>query len=194
MSWGNQYRRSEKTRQAIQAAARELCREVGYEAVSIEAIARRAGSGKQTIYRWWPSKGAVLLDVLIEAAGDSAAFPDTGDVKADLIAQMSGVARLMSSADGPLVIGLITDAHHDQAVAERISEYVLEPRRRACLSRLSTAVERGELVRGIDTALLMEQLYGPLYYRFLVTREGVDDAHVRALIGALLDPLLPAPD
>ncbi|MEV4089583.1 helix-turn-helix domain-containing protein, partial [Nonomuraea fuscirosea] len=79
----NPARRSERSRQAILDAARELVSEVGYAKLTIEAIAARAGVGKQTIYRWWPSKGAVVLDAFLALSeagpGRSMALPDTGD-------------------------------------------------------------------------------------------------------------------
>ncbi|GHJ24488.1 hypothetical protein TPA0909_61020 [Streptomyces albus] len=80
-------RRSERSRQAILRASMELVGEVGYPKLTIEAIAARAGVGKQTIYRWWPSKAAVLLDACTDAAtgdGHDSGLPDTGDVEADL--------------------------------------------------------------------------------------------------------------
>lgn len=186
VTWANQYRRNEDSRQAILTAALELCREVGYEALRIEAIARRAGTGKQTIYRWWPSKGVLLLEALTGLSQDSAAFPDTGDLAADLSTQMGAVARAMSSPAGSVLRGLIAGAHHDPELAERLMTDVLGPRREACLGRLQVAVDRGELDPHTDIALLMEQLYGPLYYRLLVTRETLDEVYVDRHLAALL--------
>ena len=101
----NPERRSDRARKAILAAALELSRDPGFEATSVEAIARRAGVGKQTIYRWWPSKGAVVLEALNEQAGATLAFPDTGDVVADLRTQMSDVAKILSGVGGGKEIG-----------------------------------------------------------------------------------------
>jgi AcrR family transcriptional regulator len=185
MPWANQYRRSEDSRQAILAAALELCREVGYDALRIEAIARRAGAGKQTIYRWWPSKGVLLLDALTSGSSDSAAFPDTGDLEADLVTQMSSAARNMSTL-APILIGLIEGAHHDPDLAERMTAELITPRREACHARLQAAVDRGELGPDTDVALLIDQLYGPLYYRLLAARDTLDEAYVRRHLAALL--------
>src|SRR5690606_13055468 len=78
-------RRSEASRRAILTAAFELAGEVGYAKLSIEGIAARAGVGKQTIYRWWPSKGAVLFDAILSLSEgpEGSALPDTGDLEAD---------------------------------------------------------------------------------------------------------------
>src|SRR6185312_1951178 len=77
-------RRNERSRRAVLDAALELLSETGYAALTVEAIAARAGVGKQTIYRWWPGRGAVILDALAEA-GPPPPLPDTGDLRADLL-------------------------------------------------------------------------------------------------------------
>src|SRR5262245_41585508 len=83
-------RRKETSRRAIRTAAFDLVQEDGYRRTSIEALGARAGVGKQTIYRWWPSKGAVLFDAFLMlsegAGGEPPVLPDTGDLEADLIA------------------------------------------------------------------------------------------------------------
>ncbi|GAB2993920.1 TetR/AcrR family transcriptional regulator [Amycolatopsis acidiphila] len=187
MAWANQYRRSDESRRAILDAALAQCREVGYESVSIEAVARRAGAGKQTIYRWWPSKGVLLLDAVVSLGSDSESFPDTGDVVADLTAQMTRAARTMSSPTiGPVLFGLLGAAHHDTALAERLDRDLLGPRREACVARLRAARERGELAADVDETLLMEQLYGLLYYRSLVIRKPPTSAYVRRHVAGLL--------
>ena len=90
-------RRNERSRRAILAAAIALIGELGYDQVSIEAIAKRAGVGKQTIYRWWPSKGAVVLEALDDSLATVVDFPDTGDIVEDLRTQMHGVTQLLGS-------------------------------------------------------------------------------------------------
>jgi AcrR family transcriptional regulator len=97
-------RRNERSRLAILAAATTLISELGYDRVSIEAIAKRAGVGKQTIYRWWPSKGAVALEALDDSLATVVDFQDTGDIVKDLRHHMSGVTRMISSTQiGPLI-------------------------------------------------------------------------------------------
>src|SRR3954464_5473965 len=116
-------RRSERARRAILSAAFELCRERGYDRMSVEAIADRAGVGKQTIYRWWPSKGAVILDALNDYVGDVSDFPDSGDVRADLRQQMSGVSALLGSEEfGPVYRAVIASAQSDPELARALSE------------------------------------------------------------------------
>ena len=97
-------RRSERSRRAIYDAALALVGEVGYAKATVEGIAARAGVGKQTIYRWWPSKGAVLLEAFLDLSDQAARaaddgqgmheIPDTGDLEADL---KPGAARPRST-------------------------------------------------------------------------------------------------
>jgi AcrR family transcriptional regulator len=186
MSWGNQYQRNETARQAILTAALEVCREMGYAATSIEAIARRAEVGKQTIYRWWPSKGLLLLDALEARAGESATFPDTGDVVADMASQIHALGRLFSNPDlAPVLRAIVAGQQSEPAVAERFINELLEPRRKSAEHRLAVAAERGELPPEPGPLHLIELLYGPMYYRLLVTHEPIDTAYIEAHLAAV---------
>lgn len=182
-------RRSEKTRQAILAAALATTGELGYERTSIEAIARRAGSGKQTIYRWWPSKAAVLQEALEEVVDASTAFPNTVDVVADLGTQMCGVVEFFTDSRlNPVFRGLIAAAQSDSEVAEAALRSLFEPRRRAAAERLVAAQRCGQLDPGADVELLIDLLYGPLYYRLLVSRAPLTHDYVDQLVAAILLP------
>lgn len=187
MTWGNQYQRSDHARRAILSAALELCRETGYGRLGIEAIARRAGVGKQTIYRWWPSKGALLLEALEDVSSPAAFYPDTGDLIADLAAQMAVAVEYMFSTErGPALLGVFDAAHHDPELAERLLTGVIAPREEAGKSRLRASVATGELPADTDVELLFEQLYAPLYYRMLVTRQAPDEEYLHRHLTALL--------
>jgi AcrR family transcriptional regulator len=162
-------RRNERSRKAILRAAYELCAEGGYERTSVEAIAARAGVGKQTIYRWWPSKGAVVMDALNDVVGAVSDFPDSGDVIADLRQQMTAVSKLLSSPDfGPVYTGVIGAAQSDAAVAEALARDIVNPRVDACRKRLERAREQGEIRPGVDLDVAVELLYGPIYHRLLL--------------------------
>ncbi len=116
-------RRSETARRAILAAALDLVGEVGYAKLTIEGIAAAAGVGKQTIYRWWPSKGSLLFDAFLTLATDgqedqAAALPDTGDVMADLkMVLRATVAELNEPRYDQPMRALHTEIVHDPALA-----------------------------------------------------------------------------
>ena len=123
--------RSERSRQAILAAALELVAEVGYAKLSIEGIASRAGVGKQTIYRWWPSKGAVLFDAVLALSEDEAgdiALPDTGDLEADLKHVLRAtVDEFNDPRQDRLLRALSIEIARDPALAELYAERLDAP-------------------------------------------------------------------
>ena len=122
----NAARRSRRAHRAILDAAYALTLERGAAKVTVEAIAAHAGVGKQTIYRWWPSKGALLLDVLVDAVGAVSEMPDTGDLGADLKTQMTAVVELFTSDFARFYTGLIAEAQGDDAVARGLAEQLLD--------------------------------------------------------------------
>lgn len=143
----NAARRSESSRRAILTATAELCSEDGYGRLTIEAIATRAGVSKKTIYRWWPSKGAVVLELLDEAASVAVDPPDTGDLATDLRALLTEVIGLLTPPHNSPAIGLIAEALHDPDLARDLRERLIQPRIATFKERLRRAQETGQLPR-----------------------------------------------
>ncbi|WP_028934120.1 TetR/AcrR family transcriptional regulator [Pseudonocardia spinosispora] len=176
-------RRNEHSRRAILAAAVDLISELGYEQVSIEAIARRAGVGKQTIYRWWPSKGAVALEALDDSLSSVVSFPDSDDLVEDLRTQMKGVTRLLGSTQvGPVYQGLIAAAQSDPALSRAHLDTVIEPAIVACRERLARARQHGQLRADADEQALIDMLYGAIYYRLLLHTRPLEEDQVDAVL------------
>jgi AcrR family transcriptional regulator len=175
-------RRNESSRRAILDATVRLIGDSGYDNVSIEAIAAEAGVGKQTIYRWWPSKGAVVLEALDDSLLSVVDFPDTGDLVEDLRTQMKGVTQLLGTAPvGRLYQGLLAAAQCDPELSRAHLDQLIEPATVAGRERIARAVERGELRDDADVQTLIDLLYGAIYYRLLLhtrplTLEQIDQA------------------
>lgn len=182
-------RRNEHSRKAILAAAITLVAEHGYEQASIEAIARAAGVGKQTIYRWWPSKGAVILEALNDSLAGVVGFSDTGDLVEDLRAQMMGVTERLSTDVGLLYRGLIAAAQSDPALSRAHLEQVIEPATVAGKARLALAMDRGELRADTDVQTLIDMLYGAIYYRLLLHTRPLDPEQIDAALRIAFEPL-----
>ena len=176
-------RRSESSRFAILDAAVALCREEGYSKLSIEAIAARAGVGKHTIYRWWPSKGAVLTEALDrEMTAGSAMFPDTGDILADMRATITEVVAIQADPDfGPPLAALIAEAQLEPGGGPLLLERLFKPRRTPIVERLRGAQQRGELPASFDVEEILEVIFGALYHRLLL-RSGPLDAAYAAFV------------
>jgi AcrR family transcriptional regulator len=168
-------RRSERARLAVLEAAMALCRETGFARLTIEAIAERAGVSKKTIYRWWPSKGAVLLEAVFDAAASVAPHADTGDLARDMTAQMMGVVALLTPQDTSPVAAIIAEAQRDPAIAEALREQVIRPNIERFEERMRSAQRAGEIPDDTDLGVALDLFYGPIYHR-LVFHLGLPEA------------------
>ncbi|MFD0259973.1 TetR/AcrR family transcriptional regulator [Kitasatospora indigofera] len=183
-------RRSERSRKAVLGAAAELVTELGYAKVSIEAIAARAGVGKQTIYRWWPSKGAVVFDAFLAAEEDesgSLAVPDTGDLAADLRSLLRPTVRQLADPvfNNP-ARGLTAEIQLDPALLREYRERLLTPLLEVTKERLRGARRSGALPEDTDLDLAVELLYGPLYYRWIHGLGPLDDSYADSMVELFL--------
>ncbi|KAA9377722.1 TetR/AcrR family transcriptional regulator [Microbispora cellulosiformans] len=189
-------RRSQRSRQAILTAARELVSEVGYAKLTIEAIAARAGVGKQTIYRWWPSKGAVILDAFLALSESGPeqdiTLPDTGDLEADLKAVMRAtVAEFADPAFEKPIRALNTEITNDPTLAALYLEKLAGPVDEAKKARLRSAQRAGQLAADADLDLALELLYAPLYQRWLLRSGPLTAQYADALVDAFLKAMRP---
>jgi len=163
-------RRSDRAHAAILSAAWELFAERGLRQLTIEAIAERAGVGKTTLYRWWPSKAAVVLDALHEHVEPTIGFPDTGSAREDLQRQLRAVITLLSGPTGKAYLALIAESQHDPELAKDLAERYIA-RRAAAGAVIERGIARGELRRGVDPGIVIDLLYGAVYYRLLVSHD-----------------------
>ncbi|MFE4590065.1 TetR/AcrR family transcriptional regulator [Streptomyces laurentii] len=179
-------RRNEAARRAILDAALRLLAEADGKPVTIDAIARAAGVGKQTVYRWWPSKGAVLLDALTSQAGQDVPVPDAGSLRDDLrtfIASTFDGAQRAPSA--PALRTLVREAAHDVHLAELMRSFTAT-RRATLRDLLARGRDDGELSDGADLDLIIDQIYGVFWYRFLLGHAPLDHAAADRLAESLL--------
>lgn len=179
-------RRSERSRDAILDAAWELFGRIGLRELSIEAIAKAAGVGKTTIYRWWPTKSAVVFDALERHFHSVIPFPDTGSVVQDLRKQMRSAATMLQSPVGSAYLALVAEGQHDPDLARALIERIIGPRRAEARDVLVRGVARGELGADLDPDVVVDLLYGPLYYRMLVTRAPLTRRYIDGLLAAAL--------
>ncbi|MFJ5834913.1 TetR/AcrR family transcriptional regulator [Streptomyces sp. NPDC093089] len=194
-------RRSERSRRAIFDAALALVSETGYAKTTIEGIAARAGVGKQTIYRWWPSKAAVLLDAFLdlaaranEALGGSAdsEIPDTGDLAADLRYVLRATVDEMNDPtfDAP-TRALAAEGIVDPELGARFTEALLEPQLRYYVRRIEAAQAAGQVDPDADPRLAVELLVGPLHHRWLHRTLPLTHAYADALVDLAVRGLAP---
>lgn len=162
--------RSEQARAAILEAALTLLPESGYGGLSVERIAERAGVGKQTIYRWWPSKSAILAECVLDGPGPRLGMPipDSGDIRADLVAWLETGARLLADpAARGLIRGLAAAAAEDERVGAALYTRITMATRSALEDRFADAIASGQLREGLNATLVADAVLGTVMYRVL---------------------------
>ncbi|MCF3104428.1 TetR/AcrR family transcriptional regulator [Streptomyces roseoverticillatus] len=187
-------RRSERSRRAILDAALELVGESGFAKLTIEAIAARAGVGKQTIYRWWPSKAAVLFEACVPEGIDPASIelPDTGDVVADLKTVLRATVDELNDArlDAP-TRALTAETANDPELGRALTEKVLEPQLQAYVRRLRAAQEAGQVDPDTDLRIALELLVGPLFHRWQTRTLPLTHAYADTVVDLALRGMAP---
>jgi AcrR family transcriptional regulator len=185
--------RSERARKAILEAAAELLLDRGLSAVSMDAVAERAGVSKATIYRWWPTKETLALDALYtEWAAVQPAQRDTGSLRGDLLSLLRPWARLAGGRPyGRVVAALLTEAQTDPVFAAEYRDRFVEPRRQQGREIFGRAIGRGEVPADTKVEVALDLLYGPLYHRLLHGHAPLNDRFVRDVVDIVLDGVLP---
>jgi AcrR family transcriptional regulator len=176
-------KRSEESRQAILTAAFELVAELGYPGLTIEGIAARSGAGKQTIYRWWPSKADVLLDGLVAKTDLYIPVPDTGSYAEDLRAFL--IASFALTHVRPVVDALralMAQAQIDAEFGARFRTGFLQRRRTALGVILDRARDRGELPATVSPGTVADLVFGTIWYRMLTTDRPLDEHLAHELV------------
>ncbi|HVJ35795.1 MAG TPA: TetR/AcrR family transcriptional regulator [Terriglobia bacterium] len=177
--------RSAATHAAILAAVAALLAEGGYPAASIEAVAARAAVGKQTIYRWWPGRPELVLEYLIGVAA-TLPSPDTGQLATDLRIYLGATCHgWTAGGTGPVVAALMAHAQVDARFASRFYQELIAGRRTALRTLLSRGQARGELAADRNLDLLLDMIYGPLWYRLLLGHAPLDEGFIEQLLTEL---------
>ena len=196
----NPARRNEATRRAILDAALDLVVASGFAGLSVESIAEHAGVGKQTIYRWWSSKGAVLLDAFTEHRDEDRASVsvlgalDTGNFPRDLRRVLRDTIRAFATPTWEAPYRAITIAiQSDPELAAQAIERLIGPSLSEVRDWLARAQGRGEIRAELDLDVAVEMLLGPLFHRWLLRTAPLTDAYADALADALAVALIPDP-
>lgn len=185
--------RSAEAHTAILNAAIALTREVGFDALAMEAIAARAGVGKATVYRRWKTKEALIADALDRLVRSSSA-PDTGSFEDDLLTVMRGNLRMYQDpATAALLSGLVAAMARNPQVAAAVRNGFVEARRNVMRQVVARGIAAGALATGTDIELVLDMLSGPLVYRTLISGVRVDSRLVDVVVRAVLRGFAPDP-
>ncbi|WP_423753786.1 TetR/AcrR family transcriptional regulator [Bacillus cereus] len=173
--------RNIETQKAILSASYELLLESGFKAVTVDKIAERAKVSKATIYKWWPNKAAVVMDGFLSAAA-RLPVPDTGSALNDILTHATSLANFLISREGTIINELVGEGQFDSKLAEEYRARYFQPRRLQAKQLLEKGMKRGELKENLDVELSIDLIYGPIFYRLLVTGEKLDDSYVHDLV------------
>jgi AcrR family transcriptional regulator len=183
---GRGRRPADEVRREVVAAAGEVLLSEGMAGFTIEKVAERAGASRVTIYKWWPSKGALAFDGYFAATEPVLAFPDTGDIEADLRTQLVNMVRLLTRTNaGRVARELIGAAQTDEELMAAWRAHYSGPRRRLAVERLDRAKAAGQLRPDADCQAIVDQLWGACYHRLLIPDQPLTVTFAGQLVEAL---------
>jgi len=190
---GRGRRPAAEVREAVLAAAAEMLLDGGMRDITFEKVAARAGASKMTLYKWWPSPGALAFDAYFAATAPILAFDDTGDLERDLTTQMHAFVGLLTAREsGPVVAALIGAAQSDPDLAAAFAERYTVPRRALAVDRLRAAQRVGQVRADVDLQSVVDQLWGACYHRLLLPAQPLDADFADTIIRNLLAGIRPA--
>lgn len=178
--------RDKTAHEAILQAAIDLTREVGYDALAMEAVAARAGVGKATVYRYWDGKEALIAEA-VEGIVRQVPAPDTGSIEGDLLILMEATMRMYQDpATPPLLSGLIAAMARSPLIADRIRTGFVGMRRDAMRQVIRRGIQRRELSPTTDIELALDLLAGAMLWRSVMSGEPIDEPFTRGIVRAVV--------
>jgi AcrR family transcriptional regulator len=182
-----------KTEQAILDATRELLADGGVRGLTVEGVAARAGVAKTTIYRRWRSRDDLALAVLLEMVAQVTAVPNLGDTRAELTRFVNGAVDILGkSLMGRVMQGLVSELATNPELAKSFRDQVVAARLSEVRRTVDRGIERGDLRSDTDYELAHELLFGPVYYRLLLSGGTLDNKLAPRIVDAFLRAFAPA--
>jgi AcrR family transcriptional regulator len=176
-----------RTETAILDATRELLAESGVHGLTMEGVAARAGVAKTTVYRRWRSKDELALAVLIDMVEQVAAVPEQDDTRAELVAFVEGAVRILGrTLMGRVMQGLVSELAAAPELAKAFQERVVALRVAEVRRIVERGIERGDLRSDVDLDLVHELLFGPVYYRLLLSGAPLEAGLAERVVDAVL--------
>jgi AcrR family transcriptional regulator len=157
--------------------------------VTIEAVADRSGVAKTTIYRWWPNRAALVVDLLLQVATAAVPMPAGKDPLRSVRSELGLVARALEGLTGRLLLSVLGEAQHDPAVRAVLQRGLFGPRRKATAQVVRQAQASGALRPDVPPLLVVDLLFGPLFYRKFVLQERVTGGFVKQVFERVLSGL-----
>lgn len=183
--------RSQQARKAVLDATYALVERGGYSAATIEAIAARSGVAKTTIYRWWPSRPALVVDLLMDLAVKAVPPPTGPEPLKALRTEMRGIASVSDDLIGRLITSLLGEAQSDPEIRTALVDGLFRPRTAATGNMVRKAQKSGLMRKDVPAEVAVDLLVGPLFYRMLVQHQPLNDAFVGHVFRCVMTGLEP---
>ncbi|HPQ51076.1 MAG: TetR/AcrR family transcriptional regulator [Alphaproteobacteria bacterium] len=174
--------RSEKSRNSIIDATNKMLLHMSVREVSIEAVAKKAGVGKTTIYRWWPNKVGLILDAVSGPMSVLPAPVEGVDAKDSFVKQMERFLRMCRGRGGKIVAELYAEAQGDPTLQALFFEKFMLHHEEILASIIQTGKDRGDFRKDLDTALTVDMIYGSIFYHLMSSPEPLDQNFANSLI------------
>ncbi|RUS46662.1 TetR/AcrR family transcriptional regulator [Cohnella sp. AR92] len=178
--------RSQQAMEAVLTAVRQLLQTSTYKELTMEGIAKAAGVGKPTLYRWWPNIASIVMDVMKQQALHDIGVPDTGSLESDLLLYIGDTCRSLTQGAGGIMRSLMAEAQFDDGFAQIFRESFISSRRAMLIALLQRGAARGELPKDADLELLADLCYGPIWYRLLNGHGSLDEPFVQAITAHII--------
>jgi AcrR family transcriptional regulator len=178
--------RSEHSHEAILDAVLRLLEAEGYGALTIEGVARHAGVGKQTIYRWWKCKAELVLEAYANHSASKVPVPDRGSLRADLESFLTAGFKRLTDISAPIMRGLMADAVHDDEFRAVLLSAFIAKRTDSLKQIFERAIARGEVAPATDLDFACELILGPMWYRLLLQHGKLDARFARQLTASVM--------
>ena len=171
---------------AILDAVHDLLLETSVRDLTMEAVAKRARVGKPTLYKWWPSKAALVFSMFQERLAREGRAPEAATVEAVLRARMKHLVSAFNGLFGKVMAELIAEGQSDPAVLRELYDRHIGPRRAATIADIERGKASGEFASDIDPELLVDAIFGPVYYRLLLRLTPLTETYGEDLIDQVL--------
>jgi AcrR family transcriptional regulator len=178
-------------RRRVLRAALEVLDESGLAGFTMEAVARRAGASKATVYRHWASSGALLVDAM-DTTFQPLPVPDTGDARRDVAQLLTGFVTLLEHTPFPRLMAAFIDAAEREPALAALHADLTQRRRDPLLAVLARGQQRGELPADLDLDVVTDLLAGPFFYRRFIAHRPIPPDLVESVIAQVLPDQVPA--
>ena len=171
---------------AIMDAVYALLREKSVRDVSMDEIARRAGVGKPTLYKWWPSKAALVMAMFHERIARKREASGVRTAEDSIRGNVRRLIREFNGLFGKVIGELIAEGQSDPEILRDLREQHMLPRRLVTISEIERGKAAGEFAPDVDPELLIDAIFGALYFRFLLRMAPLTDRYGQELVDQVL--------